>query len=162
MYLFILLVLLPSICCGETIDGKDQKNSQVSDDIVEYFVDNTIDGEIVAMGKELQTVSEKLKTCSPTKSQYYQIFGMENDLCHFKFADYDCLVPVNIAEEYADLGLKSAQLMIKGEVNTQSPENLRIQEILSDKDYCSYKMTWTVTMEDEDGNEVPVEGLIIE
>lgn len=37
-----------------------------------------------------------------------------------------------------------------------------MQEILSNKEYCSYKMTWSVTMEDENGNEIPVEVMSVE
>jgi len=160
--LFLFFVLLPNICFAENSHWINEKGEEVSDEQVADFISNNIMEGATEQAKEMQPVYESMKTCTPAESQYLQVFGIENNLCHFKYVDYNCLVPLNIAEEYADLGLKSVQEIFNGNLNTQSEESIKIQEILSDKDYCSYKMTWTVTMEDEDGNEVPVEGLIIE
>ena len=161
LFLF-LFMLFPQICLGVDSFWVDENGNAVSNEEVADFMKANISNEVKKMAAEMQAVYEKMKDCSPAESEYLNILGKENELCHFKYVDYDCLVPFDIAEEYADLGLKSAQEMAKGEISTESSEAIRMQEILSNKDYCSYGMTWTVTMEDEDGNEVPVKGVPIE
>ena len=155
----LFFILTPMICIGEETHWVNENGETVSgEDVADFIFDNTIK-MFEEQAREMQPVYEKLKTCLPIQNQYFHIIGIENDLCHFKYVDYDCFVPLNIAEEYAELGLKSGTEMINGHVNTESRENIRIKEILSNKDYCSYNMTWSVTMEDENGNEVPVDGV---
>ena len=162
LFVILFFVLTPMTCFSEEIHWVNENGEAVSDKEVADFIFDNITEMFEEQAKEMQPVYENLKTCLPIQSQYFDILGIENDLCHFKYVDYDCLVPLNIAEEYANLGLKSVAEMMKGHINTESPENVRIQEILSDKDYCSYQMTWSVTMEDETGHEVPVEGVTFE
>ena len=162
---FILLALtmfIPSVCWGEDAHWVDENGNEVSDEKVADFMNDSFTDMIKQQAQENLPIFEKLTTCSPAQGQYMQVIGQENNLCHFKFVDYDCLFPQEIAKEYAELGIKASQEMLKGKFSTETPENTRMNEILSNEDYCSYKMTWTVTMEDEDGNEVPVEGVIIE
>ena len=161
LYLF-LFILFPQICLGADTVWVNENGNTVSDEEVEDFMESTISDEAKKMATEMEPVYENMKNCSPAESKYLHILGKENELCHFKYVDYDCLVPSDIAEEYAELGLKSVQEMLKGNISTESPEAKRMQEILSDEKYCSYEMTWSVTMEDENGNEVSVEGLTIE
>lgn len=161
-WFLFLFILFPQICLGADSSWVDENGNPVSDEEVADFMKTTISSEAKKMAAEMQPVYENMKNCALAESEYLHILGKENELCHFKYVDYDCLVPLDIAEEYAELGLKSVQGLAKGNISTESPEARRMQEILSDEDYCSYEMTWTVTMEDEDGNEVPVEGVIIE
>lgn len=161
LFLFIF-ILLPQVCLSADLVWVDEKGKAVSDKEVADFIASNINDEAKKMAIEIQPVYENMKNCSPAKSEYLHILGKENELCHFKYVDYDCFVPLNIAEEYAELGIKSVQAMLEGHVSTESPEAKRMQEILSNNDYCSYEMTWTATMKDADGNEVPVEGVFIE
>ena len=162
LFLLLFFVLFPHICFGENSHWVNENGEEVSDEEVGEFLEKNMVDAFKQQAIEMQPVYENLRTCLPIESRYFHIIGIENSFCHFKYVDYDCVVPLNIAEEYAELGLKSVKEMINGNVNTEAPENIRIQEILSDENYCSYKMTWSVTMEDENGNEVPVEGMTFE
>ena len=157
-----LFALLPQICLGADMVWVDENNNTVSDKEVADFMGANINSKVKKIAMEMQTVYESMKSCSSAESEDFHVLGKENELCHFKYVDYDCLVPLDIAKEYAELGLKSVQEMARGNISTKSYEAKRMQEILSNKDYCSYQMTWTITMEDENGNEIPVEGVTIE
>lgn len=158
----MLIMLVPSFCFGEDFHWVDEKGNEVSDEKVTEFVDNIFTDSINKQAEENIPILNKLKTCKPIEGQHMQVIGKESDLCHFKYADYDCHFPQEIAKEYAELGIKVCQEILKGNFNTEATENVRMNEILSNENYCSSETTWTVTMEDEDGNEVPMEGITIE
>ena len=160
--ILFLFILFPQICLGAETGWVDENGNVTSDKEVADFMEANISNEAKKIAAEMQPVYENMKNCASAESEYLHILGKENELCHFKYVDYDCFVPFDIAEEYAELGLKSMQEMAKGNISTESPEAKRMQEILSNKEYCSYNMTWSVTMEDENGNEIPVEVMSVE
>ena len=133
---FMLFMLLPNISLGEETDlTVGNALSGYEAEIVDFGEANEND-EFVVMAKQMLPVYENMKTCSPSKNQYLEVFGMENDLCHFKYIDYYCYVPLSVAEEYAKLGIKFMRKFFTGDGNNDSPENVRIVEILSNPDYC--------------------------
>lgn len=153
-----MLALAPQVCLGQ--GWRDEKGNPVPDEVVTQALSDSIMEGARKVAEEMEPVYENLKICRPIQNDYFQIFGMENDLCHFKYGGYDCLVPREIAAEYADLGLSGVREVFKGNLSTQSPEATRAQDILADKAYCSYKMEYDVMVVDENGNEV--EGVVIE
>ena len=156
------MLMFASVCLAENVHWVDEKGNEVSGEKVADFISNNFMDGAKEQAKAYLPIYEKLKNCLPVKGEYIQIFGQENGLCHFKFVDYDCHFPQDVAQEYAELGIKSANEILKGNFSTEADEVVKMKQILSDKKYCSYNMTWTVTMEDEDGNEVPAEGMIME
>ena len=161
-FFILFFALLPNLCLGENFHWINEDGNVVPDEEVANLIGNNIMDGLKEQATEYLPIYHKLKSCLPVKGKYIQIIGLENDLCHFKFVDYNCHMPLNIAKEYAELGITSIQEILKGNFSTRSAEAVKMNEILSNHDYCSSKTSWTVTIEDEDGNEVPVEGIIIE
>ena len=161
-FLILFFILLPHICFGENFHWTDENGNIAPDEEVANLIGNSFMDGLKEQAKENLPIYNKLKTCLPANGKYFQIIGKENNLCHFKVVDYDCLIPLNIAKEYAELGITSIQEILKGNFSTKSAEAVKMNEILSNADYCSYKMNFSVTMYDENGNEVPVKGIIIE
>jgi len=156
----LFLMFLPYNSFGNDRAWVNENGEPVSDEEVAEFIFDNAAEEAKRQALELEAVYEGMNTCMEAHSQYLEIFGFEGNLCHFKYSDYDCFVPQNVAAEYAELGLMVAEDMAKGIISTETKEAKRMQEILSDKRYCTYEMTWSVTMEDENGQEVPAEGII--
>ena len=160
--LFLFVALSPHVCLGENFHWMDEKGQEVSDqEVADSFAQSIMD-VATEIARKMQPVYKNLMTCLPIEEQEFQVVGMENDLCHFKYVNYDCFVPLNIAEEYAKLGLSSVQEVLKGNLSTQSPESSGMQEILSNKDYCSYNEEYSVAVEYDDSNLVKVKDLIME
>lgn len=155
-FLVLILMLVPQICLS--LDWRDENGNPVSDEVVTQAWGDVIMEEAKKVARKMEPVYENLKTCLPIQNEYFQIFGTENGLCHFKYGGYDCLVPQKIAAELADLGLFGVREALNGNWSTRSSEAVNFQEILSDKAYCSYKMELMVV--DENGNEI--DGVIIE
>ena len=162
LFLSAFILMFSSVCFAENFHWVDESGNEVSDQEVADFIGNNFMNSAKEQAKENLPIYEKLKNCLPAKGNYIQVLGLKDSLCHFKFVDYDCYFPQEVAQKYAELGIKSAYEILNGIFSTETDEAVKMEQIISNKDYCSYNMTWSVTMEDENGNEVPVEGIIIE
>jgi len=158
----LFLMLVPSVCFSQGEHWVNENGEEVSDEEVGNFVFDNLSDTLKQAAAEMEIIYESMNTCMPGKSEYLEIFGFEGNLCHFRYADYDCYVPQDVAAEYSELGLKLAKDLSYGIISTESPENARMQKILSDTKYCSYASTWTITTEDENGHEIPFSGVQIE
>lgn len=123
-------------------------NSRSGEDVVTSLLKKQIKEHVSAM----QSVYEKLKTCTVAQSQYLQILGMENDLCHIKYVDFDCFIPLDVAQDFAELGIESAERMFEDRVPFRSEADIEMQEILTNENYCSNKVLENLAVENE--NEV--------
>lgn len=162
--LWAVLISAPQLSSAETIvsdesemfiDWSDEKASVLPDeDVADAFADEFIKGaQEVALS--LKPVYEKMQTCQEAESDYLKVFGMQDNLCHFRYTDFDCLVPLETAKEFADLGLKGIEEVFKGNLSTQPTETNSVHNILSNKDYCTLEMpepSFSVT--DENGYEI--------
>ncbi len=124
-----------------------EKNDE--DEAMEVF-NEVVQTESQNFAERMLSVYQKMENCEVAKTEYLEVFGFEEEKCHFKYVDYDCRLPKDVVQEYARLGIKSMQDMLGGKFSTSSEETLKMQKILENKDYCSYEMSWTI--EDEDGN----------
>lgn len=162
--LWAVLISAPQISSAETIVGDEsemfidwgvEKGSGLpGKDVADAFADELITGaREVALS--LKPVYEKMQTCQEAESDYLKVFGMQDNLCHFRYAYFDCLVHLETAKEFADLGLKGIEEVFKGNLSTQSTETNSVHNILSNKDYCTLETpepSFSIT--DENGYEI--------
>lgn len=137
MFLFLFLLLMPNLCYSEETYMADEQNTEVSYDETSEAVESAISYEFLMMAKKMTPAYENLKRCKPTINEYIQIEGIKNELCHFKYVNYDCVVPMGVAKEYGELGLRFMRKFFNGNYGVDTPENARIQKILSDPNYCT-------------------------
>ena len=57
--------------------------------------------DVANQANQMISVWENLYTCTPINDGLLEIYGYSNNLCHFKYVDYDCNVPSDVAKRYA-------------------------------------------------------------
>ena len=120
----VLLILITVIYVTASVEASE-------------FLDYVID-----MAKKTLPIYDKLETCTPIKSDYYQIYGMENYKCHFKYVNYDCYAPVEITRKVAQNSRKaSLDIINNGNFSTRAttPETKYNEAFYNNKMYCSTK-----------------------
>lgn len=163
LFIFAFFILLPQVCLGESSQWVDENGQEVPAEQVADWINNMVIDGAMDWAKKAEHVYESMKTCSPAESEAFQVYGVENELCHFNYGGYDCFVPLEVAREYADLALVSVRKFITGGgFSTENPETKTIEAILHNNDYCTYSASVELTMEDEDGNEITFERIVIE
>ena len=101
------------------------------------FIDYAID-----MAKKMLPIYSKLETCTIVNSEYFQIFGIENNKCHFKYVNYDCYAPIEITRKVARNSQKAAlDTIYNGNFSTHAttPEAKYNEAFYNNKMYCSTK-----------------------
>ena len=94
--------------------------------------------QVTQMAIQMRPVYEKLKTCTPAENNYIAVYGLEEDLCHFKYVNYDCYVPLDIAEKYATSSLQSLDEILNSDTmpSKESINARYAEEVLFNKTYC--------------------------
>ena len=136
LFLFVFLLLMPNLCYSEEVSAVDEQNTEVSDAENTNAIEAAISYEFLMMAKKMTPAYENLKSCKPIINEYIEIYGIKNELCHFKYVNYECQLPMTVAKEYAELSLRFLQSFFNKNYGSDSLENLRLQRILSDPNYC--------------------------
>lgn len=77
---------------------------------------------------------------TPINSDYFQIYGFENNKCHFKYVYYDCYAPIDITRKVAQNSRKGAlDIINNGNFSTSAntPESKYNEAFFNNKAYCS-------------------------
>ena len=95
---------------------------------------------ITNMARNALPIYNKLESCSPINSDYFQIYGFENNKCHFKYVYYDCYAPIEITRKVAQNSRKGAlDIINNGNFSTSAntPESKYNEAFFNNKAYCS-------------------------
>ena len=107
--------------------------SAKADEFIDYAVN---------MAKKMLPIYNKLETCTPINSDYFQIYGLENNKCHFKYVNYDCYAPIEITRNVARNSRKgSIDIINNGNFSTRAitAEAKYNEDFYNNKMYCTLK-----------------------
>ena len=145
--ILFLSVISGTLVIASNSGWKDEYGNSVSEEQVFNTMENHFVNEAKNMAKQMLPIYQKLATCTPAKNEYFQIFGLNNNKCHFKYVDYDCYVPSDVYKKYSENAIKSSKDAMNGYISTESSETKYIDSILKNKTYCSYNMTLEIEYE---------------
>ena len=137
LYLLILIASSTLIIYANNSYWTDSNGNYVSDEEVAEQLGNSIMDGATEIAKQMLPVYEKLKTCSEASNEYFTIYGLENNKCHFKYVNYDCYLPMNITARYAQESIKGVREVFNGNLSTNSSNAQYIDSILKNEEYCS-------------------------
>lgn len=142
LFIGLFFLLIPQISFSEDgywINNADENmNEVVSDETAsEEPTQDAVSEEVKQKALDLEISFESLNSCMKTKNKYIHIYGFRGLLCHFRYEQHDCRVSQDLAAKFSQWGLKVTEDMLNGELTDESPEAKKIEEFLSNRQYCS-------------------------
>ena len=138
---FLLIIFLITIS-GSYLFAEEHKLSEnvqpVSDKDIGKEMSEAMLKDMTEKAQKTENAYYNLKSCIPIKTDWLEIYGTENNRCRFKYVNYNCNLPMDVAKKYAEFSLKILNTE-NGTFNqvTDTPETKFINGILNDKNYCS-------------------------
>lgn len=119
-FLFIVPVIMVASCYAYSNDNGSFMN------------------DVSNLARKMLPTYRSLSTCTPAENEYFKVYGKFGDKCHFKYVNYDCYVPMSVAQQVSKNSVKGAQDAINGTFSTRAitPEAKYNESILNNRNYC--------------------------
>lgn len=130
--LFLILSLFLSLSCYVLAENREQHSSA---DIEEAW-DSIIKVGAADSARVLLPVYQKLLTCTSANTQDFVIYGKELNKCHFKYVNYDCMMPMDVTRKYAQASIKVSREAIAGNFDMSSEDVLFVNSLLENQSFC--------------------------
>ncbi len=153
-----LLLIMCALMLGSSVlangQWRDENGNPVSDKEVTDALSQGIMQGVTDMAKKIRPGYSKLMTCSPVSIDEagFRVYGMSGNNCHFKYCQYDCVLPMDITRKYAEASLKGVEDALNGNFSTtaKTPHAKYVQSVLENPSYCKNTgLQWTIEYENE-------------